>query len=405
LNAQPSWGFSPDDDRFVYHFQTSVQGQPIDNIEVFDLTAVPPRMIVNTQSVVGAQTSLSFSPSGRYFLIGQTMGQTSAEYQIYQVQGVGAAQNAIFDSGLYNFAVGSGSDYQTVSAGFGPGTPETGFVYAFLTPNAPNPTTFTWNLVSLSTGKALSTTVVTNGLGSFWKFNPCGTVVGLVTQTSSNQANVDLYATSFVDPNAAHLPKAASGLPLNLTLFANLGLQEVQYTDQSGFPQTQTLTSDPNCLSNTPTGSNVVVSGGPIAGANQVSVTFGNVTKAGVTAIAPLGNNCPAVPGGFQLASTPPICFDLSTTATYNSSMNPAITVCVTITGSTGGLTFEHFQNGAYVNSTVTIPNEPSNEICAGVQSLSPFAIFQRVPVPLTITANPVSRQYGATDPASFPVS
>lgn len=400
-----NWGFSPDGNRFVLHSLTS----GLDSIEVYDLTATPPNLIVNTSGVGGAQTSLSFSPSGRYFLVHQAIGQTSAEETIYQVQGV-TSQQRVYDSGVYNFAAGSGSDYQTVSAGFGPGAPERAFVYAFLDPTAPNPNTFVWNLVSLFTGKVLTATILTNGNGSFWKFNPCGTVVGLATQTSSNQAGVDLYATSFVDPSAAHLPHAASGLPLNFILLANLALQEVQYTDSSGQTQVSVLTSDPSCLPNTPTGSNVVVSGGPIAGASQVSVTFANVTTPGVTAIAPLSptngpnGQCPPGPGGFQLAGNPPICFDLSTTAIYNQALNPAITVCVTITGSTSGLTFQHFQNGAYVNSTVTIPNETSSEICAGVQSLSPFAIFQRVPVPLTITANAISRQYGAVDP-SFTVS
>jgi hypothetical protein len=400
-----SWGFSPDDDRFVFHFLTGDPGPPnmqIDNIEVFDLTATPPRMIGNATSVVGALTSLSFSPSGRYFLVQQAIGNTSAEDTIYLVQGV-TSQQQVYDTGLYNFAVGSGTDYQTVSVGFSPDSPESAFVFAYLVANATNPNTFQWNLVSLSTGKAESFPVDTSGHGSFWKFNPCGTVVGLATQTASNQASVDLFATSFVDPNTAHLPNAASGLPLNFTLFANLALQEVQSTDQNGISQTSILTSDPSCSSNTPAGSNVVVSSaGPIAGASQVSVTFGNVTTAGVTAITPLSptnGTCPAGPGGFQLAGSPPICFDLSTTAKYNISLTPAITVCVTISGATSGLTFAHFQNGAYVNSTVTVPNEPANEICAGVQSLSPFAIFQRVPVPLTITANPVSRQYGTADP------
>jgi hypothetical protein len=215
--------------------------------------------------------------------------------------------------------------------------------------------------------------------------------------------NIDLYSTTFVGPSAAHL-KSISGAPLGTVAFANLGLQEVQYPDQT----TAIITSDPSCSPNTPTGSNVVVSiGSAIAGANQISVKFGNVTQAGFTAIAPLSptnGTCPPAPGGFQLAGTPPICFDLSTTAIYDKTLTPAITVCVTLNGATSSLTFGHFENGTYMNRTVSVPNQPSNEICAGVQSLSPFAIFQRVPVPLTIKANPTSRQYGTGDPA-FTVS
>jgi hypothetical protein len=82
-------------------------------------------------------------------------------------------------------------------------------------------------------------------------------------------------------------------------------------------------------------------------------------------------------PAGFTLG-TPPIYFDIATTAAYT----PPITVCINY----GGMSFQnpsalslwHFENGAWANRTVSL-DAASHTICALVNSLSPFAVFEAV--------------------------
>jgi hypothetical protein len=103
--------------------------------------------------------------------------------------------------------------------------------------------------------------------------------------------------------------------------------------------------------------------------ATGLTVTFSNVTTAGVTAVVvePSG---PVLPPGFKLATLPPEYFDIVTTAQYAGP----ITVCINL--APFGAELLHFVDG------VLDPNEtfgPGPGICTIVNSLSPFALVQPV--------------------------
>jgi len=122
---------------------------------------------------------------------------------------------------------------------------------------------------------------------------------------------------------------------------------------------------------NTPVGTNVSVSAG-----NGVTVTFTAVVSPGDTG-ATTSNTGPTPPAGFTLG-TPPTYYDVTTTATFV----PPVSVCITYDpaqfGDPSMLHLFHFENNAWVD--VTTSSDTSNHvICGSVNSLSPFAIFQKL--------------------------
>ena len=125
---------------------------------------------------------------------------------------------------------------------------------------------------------------------------------------------------------------------------------------------------------NTPTGTNVSVSAG-----NGVTVTFTAVASPGETA-APTSSTGPTPPAGFTVG-TPPTYYNIQTTATYG----PPVSVCITYNpaqfGDPSTLHLFHCENNAWVDLTTSIDTS-KHVICGTVNSLSPFAIFQKLPPP-----------------------
>jgi Bacterial Ig-like domain (group 3)/MBG domain (YGX type)/Beta-propeller repeat len=147
---------------------------------------------------------------------------------------------------------------------------------------------------------------------------------------------------------------------------------------------------------NTGVGTNVTVT--PLdttTGTTPVIVNFSNVTQAGMTSLTTGSNGAPPPPG--YRKGNPGIYFDISTTAAFAGMT----TACINYTGiiflNPSGPHFFHYENGAWVDHTVSI-DTLNRIVCGTVTSFSPFALFDLLPV-LTITANPASRQYGMADP------
>jgi hypothetical protein len=128
---------------------------------------------------------------------------------------------------------------------------------------------------------------------------------------------------------------------------------------------------------NTPVGTNVVVQ--PID--QSATLTFADVTGAGVTSLI-RRNDGPAPPNGFSLG-TPPIYYDITTTATFT----PPVTVCITYdplqVGDPSSLRLLHYEGGVWVDTT-TSNDTMAHVICGSALSLSPFIVAQQVGVPLT---------------------
>ena len=126
----------------------------------------------------------------------------------------------------------------------------------------------------------------------------------------------------------------------------------------------------------TPTGSNVMVEPLPPDGTTDtpVVVTFSAVSEGGYTNLAESATG-PAAPTGFKLGN-PPLYIDIDTSAVFT----PPVEVCIdysTVTFTNeNNLKFFHYEDGAWVNATSS--HDKANDIiCARVNSLSPFAMFE----------------------------
>jgi hypothetical protein len=135
-------------------------------------------------------------------------------------------------------------------------------------------------------------------------------------------------------------------------------------------------------IPNTLPGTNVTVQSG------DTTITFDNVSTAGTTTVTPIDpNDAGTLPGGFAL-TTPPLAFEIQTTATVSGP----ITICfyvpsVNDPGEFSSLRVLHNEGGTLVDRTILPPDSPapdftSRTICARVTSLSPFVIARLVSSP-----------------------
>lgn len=143
-------------------------------------------------------------------------------------------------------------------------------------------------------------------------------------------------------------------------------------------------------LANTLVGSPVVTPVDPATGASPVTLTFSNVTNAGMTTVS-VSTNGPSPPSGFQLANG--LYYDITTTATFSS-----VEICLdysgtSLAGTTTQPVLQHYDKTAnppgWVNVTITHWDQANNIICGTVSSLSPFALMQVVDkAPPTVTCS-----------------
>ncbi|MBK9316760.1 MAG: PD40 domain-containing protein [Acidobacteria bacterium] len=126
---------------------------------------------------------------------------------------------------------------------------------------------------------------------------------------------------------------------------------------------------------NTATGTSVVAE--PVDSATlttPVTVTFASVSNSGSTGLT-TSSVGPTLPSGFSLG-TPPVYYDLTTTAMFAGS----VTVCIDYTtvsfGDEQALQLFHYEDGAWVTCTTSL-DTVANIICGQVMSLSPFAIME----------------------------
>jgi hypothetical protein len=130
----------------------------------------------------------------------------------------------------------------------------------------------------------------------------------------------------------------------------------------------------------TPGGSDVQV---PVS---SVNLTFSQVTSSGTTSVAESGNGQPP-PSGFKVGS-PPTYFDISTSASFSGAIQVCIDYSAVSYGNAKNLRLFHLEGGTWVDRTSS--NETDNHIiCAGVTSLSPFAVFEAVATPVRIDLQP----------------
>lgn len=159
-----------------------------------------------------------------------------------------------------------------------------------------------------------------------------------------------------------------------------------------------------NCLQvteNTRAGSHVTV---PLLESSEgtplVTVTFADVTAAGTTTGTVEEPGTP--PDRFSFGN-PPLVFDVSTTASYR----PPVIVCASYAGTIlrkGPPHLFHFENGSWVDRTVSPVDTVHQIVCARVESLSPFAVVEPLNRPPVASAGP-DQVVEATSPADAVVT
>lgn len=175
-----SWGFSPDDDRFVYHHVS----RGVHNLFLYDLTAAPARKVLE-RAVSTNESEFSFSSSGRYFFYAYLTGATSTSLTVAD-----STSGAIHYQTSFAFQSPPGSagrKFGVASWGFGPA--EESLVYAYVSGR----TSVQWNLVNLVTERLVANEPVLST--AVWQFSPCGDVVGIVKQPNQSQVAVTLRRT------------------------------------------------------------------------------------------------------------------------------------------------------------------------------------------------------------------
>ncbi|MGC2890035.1 MAG: HYR domain-containing protein [Candidatus Acidiferrum sp.] len=351
------WRFSPDSKRFMYLLRSSGVNQT--TVGIVDLTPDSSRLIFNN-TYSQTDIDLSFSPQGNYFHVGLLLNQSQFHLEIYRVANVSMATKVYQDE--FTFQQGAGdpeSTFGVAAWGFNSGGPETAFAYAYST----GVNTAQVNAVNLATGKRTVNTQFT-GISGFWQFNPCGNRFVVVSQTSPNELNVQLFN---VDTGAV-IPVSESSFPLDSLKFATESPNE----DVIGTGFDKVLAVNPSCSPNTTPGNNQTVSlRNTSSSTNPATVTFSDVTGAGQTGVT--SSNTGAAPPAQFSVGTPPVFYDIATTASYSGD----ITVCFSYAGVMfqGQPALFHFVNGAWVNVTTSV--DPTTQtICGTVTSLSPFAVF-----------------------------
>jgi PKD repeat protein len=184
LTAQAvRWGFSPDDDRFVYHYAMS----GVHYVFLYDLSASPARKVRELATATGS-ARIQFSPTGRYFFYSWLTNPTFANLLIFDaVSGATRYQTSF----AFTSAPGTGGDqFGTARWGFGPDPSDRSFVYAFITGS----NSAMWVLVNLDRATQVrGETIIV--ISAFWQFSPCGDVIVRLTQPNTIQGIVELFRT------------------------------------------------------------------------------------------------------------------------------------------------------------------------------------------------------------------
>ena len=202
-----NWGFSPDDQRFAYHYE--LNGQHF--VFLYDLSQSPAKKLWEKSSLPSS-SRIQFSPTGRYFFYSYvTTSPTGIETSNLEI--LDAHTGAIRHRRSFILHTAPGDDNTLGAATWGFSPTDGRFVYAHLTSAGQSD----WTLVNLETGAAVVNTTITGT--AFWKFSPCGDLIALQVQSTATQQNVRIFRTSDgtkVSP-AAHETVSVANVELSTT--------------------------------------------------------------------------------------------------------------------------------------------------------------------------------------------
>ncbi|MFN8575085.1 MAG: choice-of-anchor D domain-containing protein [Gemmatimonadaceae bacterium] len=180
------WGFSPDDQRFVYHYLSGTAPNQTHNVFVYNLAAPNVPLVTSFQVATGA-SQITFSPHGKYLMYAWLTGTSITSLTV-----VDAVTGAVRHQASFTFQAPPGTPGNTfgmASWGFSPDAADRTLAYLYII----GPSMAQWNAVNLT---ATSTPVLSETAATgFWQFSPCGDLIGAARQTSLTQAWVYLSRT------------------------------------------------------------------------------------------------------------------------------------------------------------------------------------------------------------------
>jgi hypothetical protein len=189
LPQTASWGFSPDDHRFVYHYPSGTGPNQVHNVYLLDLEAVGVPLVKELHQAT-SDARIAFSPNGHSLLYAALTAPNFTSLILFDaVEG-----DTRYETGFqFESPPGtSGDRFGLTQWGFGPDQGDRTFVYVYVS----GQTSAAWNVVNLTrpagTALVLSETSVASG---FWQFSPCGDLLGVVRQPNQDDVTVRLNRT------------------------------------------------------------------------------------------------------------------------------------------------------------------------------------------------------------------
>lgn len=164
---------------------------------------------------------------------------------------------------------------------------------------------------------------------------------------------------------------------------------ELSYSDVEAAPQLLDRNSDlvpafvvpvnvslsPMPTRQTDPGMNVAVApADDTTGAQLATVTFQNVTGAGMTTLTTT-ETAPPIPAGFSVGE-PPTFYDIETTATFSGAIEVCIRYGAADYTDAAALRLLHFEDPDWIDVT-TSHDQGTQTICGSVTGLSPFAVVE----------------------------
>jgi len=215
------WSFSSDEDRFViYSIRTDITGSQTTYYLYNLVRATNPDSPVWQTTTSMVDNEAAFSPHGQYFQYAWVASGTT--WLIILDARTGAR---VYETNFKAAPPPGGSKTRVASWGYSPDESDRAFVYAYV--SSQTVSSVFWGLVNLqrTPNKLVRSELLVNAIANqtlrpFWKFSPCGDVIGLVNPAVS-PTNIRLFATSDGALKGAQDISTSSTLVLKNTLISH----------------------------------------------------------------------------------------------------------------------------------------------------------------------------------------
>jgi hypothetical protein len=324
---------------FVFDTTLGQANLSVDNLVIMDLSSTPaPPKIISTATlgVSGFQFAPEISPDGNYLLL-------------------------ICDDGTISVFDITTPAYPLL-AGKIAGTIPPGFTQIFLTPRVVGNRVYTFdlndNLVAIFNFKPVPGNPAASDfsqLGNTFVLGGTPTIFAAVHDVTPDGKLMYIPLREEDSVAVVDTDKVINNLPDALVTKIGAGIAPVVAVVRPGTA--------------TPAGTNVGVT--PI---QPVSLTFGTVVTAGATSVTTTNTNPDPLPAGFSLG-TPPVYYEISTTATFSGT----IQVCISYDPAQfappeSAIRLLHDENGTFIDRTSSL-DIVKHVVCGNVTHFSAFTI------------------------------